>query len=289
MEQIFKDTSYQKSFEQKGYIIVEQLLDNSALNKLYELFEKYTLHFEGAFHTSHFSSDVTYKREAHNTISQVVFEKAAPLLNNHVPIFGNFMIKNPSPNEGMDLHADWAYVDEMQHTSLAIWTPLVDTNAQNGCLGVIEGSHKITNLIRGPHIRQSSRDRDHIWEKKLGKLLLMKAGDAIIYSHRLLHYSPPNKTEKVRPAINLSLVPATAMLLHYCTLEGTDEIQLYEVPNTEFYLNYMYSQAPQTNSLIGSLPKNSVKYIDATMEKFQQRIWLNKLSVALRGSSKNDL
>lgn len=277
METVFNNVLQQKSFDQKGYVVVKQLVDETSLHKLLALFEKHEKRFEGAFHTSHFSSDVAYKREVHNVITQVVFEKIKPLLNSYIPIFGNFMIKNPAPNVSTDLHADWTYVDETKHTSLAIWIPLIDTTIQNGCLGIIEGSHKVTNLLRGPLIRQSSRDRDHLWAQKFGKLLPMRAGDAIVYSHRLLHYSKPNQTDKVRPAVNLSLVPSNAKIIHYCMPEGVDRILLYDVPNTDFYLNYTHFQTPQTNSLIKTLPKDTVKYIDPIMEKYKGITRLDRL------------
>ena len=268
MEQVFNSPLLQKKFESNGYVLVEQLLDETALNELCTLFEKHKAKFEGSFHTSHFSEDINYKLEANDTIAKVVFNKAQTLLHNYTPLFGNFMIKNADPKAGMDLHADWTYVDEAHHTSVAIWVPLIDVNEQNGCFGLIEGSHKITNLIRGPLIRQSSRNHDHIWEKKYGKLMSIKAGDAIIYSHRLLHYSPPNKSKFVRPAINLSLAPTNAPVIHYCMPEGTNQILRYNVTDPGFYIHYTHFQTPKTGSPVEILPASAVKYIDPVMEKF---------------------
>jgi ectoine hydroxylase-related dioxygenase (phytanoyl-CoA dioxygenase family) len=277
MQPVFNSSLLQKEFDRNGYVFVGHLLDAAALAELRALFEKHKAYFEGPFHTSHFSDDVNYKQEVNNTIAKVVFEKAATLLHNYTPLFGNFMIKNPAPHAGMDLHADWTYVDETQHTSVAIWVPLIDVNDHNGCFGLIEGSHKVTNMIRGPLIRQSSRNRDSIWEKKYGKLMPMKAGDAIIYSHRLLHYSHPNKSNVVRPAINLSLVPASAPVIHYCMPQGTDEILLYHVPSTDFYIQYTHFQTPQTGAPVQTLPKDTVKYIDPVMEKFGWVRFKNRL------------
>lgn len=277
MEQVFNNPVLQKQFEQKGYVLLSQFLEAERLNQLLSLFEKHKERFFDSFHTSHFSSDVAYKQDTHDVIAEVVFAKAQPYLNNFMPLFGNFMIKNPNPEQAMDLHADWTYVDETKYTSVAIWIPLVDVNEENGCLGIIEGSHKVTNNIRGPLIRQSARERDPIWEKKYGTLLGMKAGDAIIYNHKLLHYSHPNKSSKVRPAINLSLVPQKASCIHYCIPDGTEEIRVYRVPDTSFYIHYTHFQTPQINTLIETLPKNTVKYIDPMMEKFGWIRWSNRI------------
>jgi hypothetical protein len=268
MFSVFSDRLLQNQFEQKGYILFSSLLSASEIDTLNTLFAKFQNECNGSFHTSHFSTDEIYKRQVHDTITHLVFPKAAPYLNNFLPLFGNFMIKNSDPENFMPLHADWTYVDEPQFCSVAIWVPLVDVDAENGCLGIIEGSHKVTNAIRGPLLQQSSLKRDKDWEKRFGKLIPMKAGDAIIYNHSLLHYSPPNKTKMARPALNLSIVPDTAPWVHYCKPEGTDEIELYSVPDSSFYIRYNNFQRPETGTLIKTLPNNVIQFIDERMENY---------------------
>ncbi len=271
MFSVFRDTTLQKQFEQKGYILLPSLLSGSEIETLNSLFTKYQREYNGAFHTSHFSTDVTYKKQVHDTIAELVFPKAAPYLNNFLPLFGNFMIKNSDPENFMPLHADWTYVDEQRFCSVAIWIPLVDVDAENGCLGIIEGSHKVTNAIRGPLLQQSSLQRDKDWEERFGKLIPMKAGDAIIYNHSLLHYSPPNKTKIARPALNLSIVPDTAPWRHYCKPDCTDEIEVYSVPDSSFYIRYNNFQRPETGTLIKRLPNNVIEFIDDRMENYGKR------------------
>ncbi len=277
LNQVFRDSSLQKKFATYGYVIVPDLLNKEEIQRLTDLFSASAKQFTESFHTTHFSNNVNYKQQVHDSICSVAFPKAAPYLNNFIPLFGNFMIKNPDPNVAMDLHADWAYVDEREYTSAAIWIPLVDTNVENGCFGLIEGSHKITNDIRGPLIQQSSRNRDLVWEKKHGKHIPLKAGDAIIYNHRLLHFSPPNKSKLPRPAFNLTVVPKDVPLVHYCMPEGTDEILVYEVRDSEFYIRYNHFQKPETGILATTLPKSTIKFIDPLMENFRALQFKNRI------------
>jgi len=277
MYSAFQNLSFQKQFERKGYVLLSSLLSEGEVKELYDLFERFQSQFSGPFHTTHFSKDLSYKKEVHDSITSIVFPRVATHLNHFVPLFGNFMIKNAGAQTSMDLHADWTYVDEQRHSSAAVWIPLVDVNEENGCLGVIEGSHKVTNSIRGPMIRQSSRQKDDDWAKRYGKLIPMKAGDAIVYDHRLLHYSPSNKTTKIRPALNLSMAPETASWLHYCLPEGAKEIELYAVPDSSFYLHYNNFQRPETGALVKTLPSNTEEYIDARMEQFWKTSMLNKI------------
>jgi hypothetical protein len=278
MSPVFHDSLLQKDFEQKGYVLIPSLLHGQDIDKLLALFTKFPAEYSGPFHTSHFSTNTEYKKQVHDLITDTVFPLAAPYFNNFLPLFGNFMIKNPDPGAAMDLHADWTYVDEFKYRSLAIWVPLVDVDAENGCFGVIEGSHKITNTIRGPLIRQSTRDHESEWEKRYGKLLPMKAGDAIFYDHALLHYSPANKTDKTRPALNLSLAPASAApWLHYCQPEGINEIDVYKVPHPDFFIHYTHFHRPETGEIIGKIPLSNIEYIDDRMNSFWRRNLLNKI------------
>jgi ectoine hydroxylase-related dioxygenase (phytanoyl-CoA dioxygenase family) len=49
----------------------------------------------------------------------------------------------------------------------------------------------------------------------LKKALSMKAGDAIIYDHKLFHGSPANLKSTSRLAINLAMIPQETQSLHY--------------------------------------------------------------------------
>jgi len=281
MHAVFLDRLLQKDFQQKGYSLIPSLLDLAAIDRLLTLFKKFEDEYSGPFHTSHFSTNTEYKKQVHDLISDMVFPLVEPYLNDFVPLFGNFMIKYPDPGVAMDLHADWTYVDELQYRSLAVWIPLVDVDIENGCFGIIPGSQRVVNTIRGPLIRQSSRNHEPEWEKRYGKLIPMKAGDAILYDHALLHYSPPNKSDKVRPALNLSLAPASAQWLHYCQPEGTNEIDLYKVNNPDFYINYTHFQRPETGEIFAKKAPSEIEYIDDRMNKFWKTNLVNKIKTWL--------
>jgi hypothetical protein len=277
MPTVFLDSLLQKDFEKKGYVLMPSFLDRKGIDTLLALFTKFQDEYSGPFHASHFSTNTVYKRQVHDLIAGTLFPPAAPYLNDFLPLFGNFMIKNPDPAASMSLHADWTYVDELQYRSLAIWMPLVDVDIENGCFGVIEGSHKVVNTIRGPLIKQSNRGREGEWENRYGKPIPMKAGDAIFYDHALLHYSTANKTNKVRPALNLSLAPASAQWLHYCQPDGTNEISLYKVSSPDFYINYIHFQRPETGEIIAKIPTSEIEYIDDRMDNFGKTSLVHKI------------
>lgn len=278
MRSTFRDSSLQKDFERKGFLIFPGLLSAADVAVLRDLFASFRSECAGPFHTSHFSSDLAYKKRVHDTMASVIVPKVAPYLNDYAPLFGNLMVKNPDPQVAMDLHADWSYVDEAQSRSVAVWSPLVDTTPDNGRFGVIGGSHKITNMVRGPLIRQSTRDNESLWERLYGRLLPMQAGDVIIYDHALLHYSPPNKSSEARPAINLSFAPQEGPWLHYCQPEGSDEIEVYEVTDPEFYMQYDHFRRPQLGKLCRTIKPSESTYIDGRMNTFWKQRMLDKIT-----------
>jgi hypothetical protein len=264
MRRVLIDDQLENTFAQQGYAVVP-LLSAVEVETLTELFAKHREKFNEPFHTSHFSKDRDYKWDVNNTIVDVLQPKLKDILFDYLPIFGNFMVKLPDPEVLMPLHADWAYVNEATSRSVSVWVPLVDTDEHNGCLGVVPQSHTLVNAVRGPLIRQSSRDHELEWSNELGVLLPMKAGQAVIYDHGLLHYSPANASGVARPAINLSLVPNGEEIIHYCMPEGANQIEIYRVNDASFYINYEHFQRPETNTLIDTLPADVVKWMDDKM------------------------
>ena len=267
MNKVFHNEALQQAFQENGYVVVD-LLDADDIAHLNTLFSSHAEQYGQPFHTSHFSADKAYKQQVHETVASIVGPKVTQLVDGFRPVFGNFMIKQPDPNAFMPLHADWTYVDESQCRSIAVWVPLVDTTQENGCLGVIPKSHKVMNAIRGPRIQQTSYQHDKQWVKDYGVLLPMKAGQAVIYDHALMHYSPPNKSQTPRPALNLSMTPANAEMRHYCIPEGADVIEVYKVDDPAFFINYDNFKRPETNSLVNTLPADTVKWMDDKMENF---------------------
>lgn len=266
----FEDTYQQRLFEKDGYVVVP-LLDDAEVAALHQLYESDKDEYAQPFHTTHFSSDAAYKKKVNDTIIAIVAPRLKLLLRNYKPVFANFMIKHGMNDAFMPMHADWTYVDESRYRSVAAWVPLIDVSEENGCFGVLRGSHRVSAPIRGPRIQQSSYRYDKDWVKAKGELIPMRAGSAIIFDHALLHFSPPNRTAVTRPALNISLVPAEADMVHYCMPEGATDIEVYAVDDTDFYIRYQNYQRPEAGRLTGMLPADSIGYIDDRMQRFIQQ------------------
>ncbi len=267
MNTVFINPELDWQFKEQGYV-QRNLLYPKEIEVLSKTFHEYEKQYAEPFHTSHFSADKKYKQKINDVISAVLFPQLQQLLNNYRPVFGNWMVKKGEGNNVMPLHADWTYVDEYKYRSLAVWIPLVDTDEKNGCFGLIPGSHKLTPIIRGPKITQGDWQNFEKWISAKGKLLRVKAGEGVIYDHALLHFSPPNVSGKIRPALNLSCAPTNAQLHHYCVPEGTTLVRKYKVDDLSFFIHYNNFQVPERGVVEEYFELDSLHYMDEEMNAF---------------------
>jgi hypothetical protein len=234
MRKTFRDKINQIHFEEKGYHIAENFLNTQEIDDLKSWYlNNYPDNFKG-FHASMHSLDFEYRRRVHNKISEFFFSNADKLLMDYRPVVGNFTVKEHGSESFFDFHLDWSMLDETKAKSVTIWVALEDTNAENGNLWILEGSTHLGNTWRcSPGLQlYADTDIDFETQKFQKKVLPMRAGDAIIYDHKLFHGSPPNLSGKHRLAINLALLPKEVTSLHYFNDHG--KIKAYEV-NDDFY------------------------------------------------------
>jgi ectoine hydroxylase-related dioxygenase (phytanoyl-CoA dioxygenase family) len=267
---VFKSAQLEKKFQKEGYLVLP-LLNAQEVEALQIFFkERYQIDFSG-FHSTHFLKDAKLKEEVHQEIVAVLEGRLQEYLFDYKALFGNFMVKATGEFSQMPLHADWTYVDEDQFQSLGIWCPLVDTNQENGFLGVVPKSHLLKKNYRGPKIPTPFHDHNEYIIEHFGKLLKMNAGEVVIYDHRTLHFSPANKSKEVRPALNLVMVPAKAQLYHYFNKEHFPKMEKYEVKGSDFYINYTHFEAPNTDFLVGEIQDNwqpfSSEYLGKKLKK----------------------
>ncbi len=125
-----------------------------------------------------------------------------------------FVTKLPDgPGENSDIpwHQDNGYGRLEPMTDVTVWVPLVDTDASNGCLQVVPGSHRQGLLDHGsaginPVLREAHRVGDALE-------VPLAAGEGIAFSGLTLHASGPNGSGQVRPAFYVRYCnPATTLV-----------------------------------------------------------------------------
>lgn len=240
---VFIREELNKEISQNGYIVFDHRNDEIPLI-LQELYSKYSEESPNSgFNTTHFSHNRQYKEEV-LLVAKMIFELGFEhLFENYEVFFANFMVKTPGDNHLLPVHADWAYIDEDNESIISLWIPAVNISKDNGALGVIPKSHLLYEKVRGPEIVSSFRKFDKDLMEQRGVLKLITNLQAVIYDLRLLHYSLPNFSDKVRIAINITLKPKDVELIHYS--QQGDKIYKYDHLDEKFYLNYNAHQIPE--------------------------------------------
>lgn len=226
----------------KGYVVI-QLLNNQEVESLRDFYLSFGDSSGQSAFTTFACNEVDYRRGVDRAIKQIVGRHAERLFPAYRPFWGNFFTK-PAGAAAMPLHADLQYVDESEHISLNIWCPLVDTDDDNGALGVVPGSHLVHPQIRGTGLPQYYTREAGAIVAEHGRLLRLRAGEAVIYDHRLLHYSNPNVTGEQRLAATLIAVPRDAELLHFHCESEESPITKYVLEDEEDLIRTPFFHAP---------------------------------------------
>jgi len=139
-------------------------------------------------------------------------------------------VKPPSPTSALGPHQDFSIVDERRFASLYLWVPLIDTDAVNGTLHVVPGSHRFANGIRAQHVPavfDEVLDLVHDASVRLD----CSVGDLVLMVSGVIHHSPANRSEAVRLAAHGIVKPTAAPIVFSFVDEATppDEVECYEV------------------------------------------------------------
>jgi len=227
MQPLFSSPEHQAFFETNGYLKINAL-DEKDIKELKDfLFEsgikKVT---DYGFYVGMDHENKALVATMMDKISSIAMPKLNPFLKDYQLITASYVIKDPNPKGVVPPHQDWTFVeDETRHCSVTCWIALVDTNMENGCMGVIKGSHKFLNSVRpSPSPQVPSPLAKHMFSMfPYFELLPMKAGEALIFDNRTFHSSPPNITNEPRLAVGLSFTQKEAQLRHYYCKPGTKD------------------------------------------------------------------
>jgi hypothetical protein len=301
MRRIFIDDEHESTFSRQGYIVVP-FISEETVNELLEHFHNSLRRSGGQMNSQDTgigeSPEITYdftfidknpeyKREVFHTISKTFEKPMSGILKDYRPIIANYIRKTPGGGE-VPLHENWAFADEKKCTTVSIWCPLVDSNATNGTLQVVPGSHKRFGEYRGPKIPWELENiQQSIIENELMPLEIPK-GYCVILDDSIVHYSSPNHSQLLRLAIQLICIPSEFPSLHYhmeSQTEGSSILQL-EVDD-DFYMEFNPWKAIENPKILKRIPykPKSLSYSEfkerLTKPAFDQKmsIW-NRLKIA---------
>ncbi len=223
---IFKDSDLQRQFQQDGFAKIS-LLDEASVKRLSDMFYTYMKGAPDSFYSSSYLQDYTQKKLISTKIGEVILPRLERFFCDFTWFGSAYLSKGNGPATEMPMHQDWTIVDERMFVALNIWTPLQDTNEENGTLEVIPGSHRFHACLRAPTLPFYFMGHEDAM-KKLLVPIHTKAGEAIVLNQAVIHYSKPNMTEQDRLAITTGIKTSGApMLFYYWNKEEPDVVREY--------------------------------------------------------------
>lgn len=252
---------------EQGYIVVPFLNADEieALKKIY--FETHPDGKDGLYATAH-SGSYDFKKKLNDTILANFNRAIANVFFECRPLGGSYIVKYKGEKGVLFPHQDWNIVDEDYYRSFNIWVPLVDTNDDNGAIAVLPKSHKLIKSYRGVNIPDPFyKVNSHTWQYHT--TLHMKAGEALIYDHRLLHASGINKTDSPRLAVVFGIIPEKASMRYYYM--NNNVVEEYE-NSVDFFFEHDILKGPQGLKKIQDIAYN---FPVVTQEQFDE-LYLGK-------------
>lgn len=225
------EDNLQINLANNGFVIID-ILSSSDVAYLNELCNKFLQNASTDFvSSSHILNkvDSDFINDELHKILQQKFENLFPELQ----LLGGTLATKVKGKSNLEAHQDWTIVDEQKYNSYNLWIPLVDTDSNNGTLGLIVGSHKWNQDVRGFNIPNPYGKYTKQF-LEIGFEPTLKAGQAILYNHKLIHYSRPNATQQNRNVAIIGVKDKAADLQISFTLDNKT-IDCYDMKEELFY------------------------------------------------------
>jgi hypothetical protein len=244
---IFKNSAWQSAFDRDGYILLD-FIDPAALKTIEGLF--YEIHpiVPNGFYSQAFSSDDEVKRTVFSACDDVLSQSIDLHFKDYNKLGSTFLSKGKGEEGKVGVHQDWYVVDETTSYSATIWIPTQDTDETNGTLRVLPGSHLFFDTLRSNNIPLRYRGSEQLlWDNMI--TVPVKAGQAFVLNHAVLHASAPNNSDKERLVIAYGIVPKKSSLSFYFRNE-INRIEQYEMPDDFFQKYCNIGQRPTFGKLV---------------------------------------
>lgn len=255
----------QKKFEKQGFLVAD-FLNADEIDYLNSFFDELHPNPQGGFVAGSYSGDLNYKKKASDEIVRVFSKHYERLFLDYQPFGGAFLYKLPLQQSELAAHQDWTIVDETKFVALNCWVPLCDITLDNGPLMILPGSHfDNLNVLRSPTLPFFFSGDEQIVMQEL-EPMVVKAGTAVILNQSVIHYSPANKSDKIRKAITAGVKSAGAQMYFHFKVPGKDELEVFQ-QDDDFLISFEnfaedIGQRPKLGKSVGFIPYQLPQYKD---------------------------
>lgn len=273
MKSIFQDESLFKEFEENGFIIVD-LLNTADIEQLKNIYSQYSIQTSTHFYSTSFLQDKQSRNEISNALQNVIRPKINLIFQSYKELGAVFLIKPSGENTQMPIHQDWTVADEPEHHSITVWIPLTGTTSSNGAITVLPKSHQLSTGLRSPSLQDPLQDIKEIAGTMM-QTLEMKAGQAFIFTHALLHASHPNISGENRIAVAYGAIHEKTDLIYFHKSSADSKVRKLSIPE-DFFISYPEPGKQPANSTL--LEEFDYQEHKVSIEDFKKFYGLNRAS-----------
>jgi hypothetical protein len=255
MPKTFRDPGHERAIREDGFVVVD-LLDRDDVAYLTDCFAAVDADHTGDFCATALLDNLDCRRRVFVDVGAVLRRRILPLLDDYRIVIANFVAKRPqSEMSTVAVHQDFTFFEDDEQPGLTIWSPLVATDAENGWLGVLPGSHRFNPYYRAPG-GLPYHDLSDLIEQRYLKFLPMRPGEVLLMDTRTFHGSPPNRSAQLRPVAGGVAIPREAQLLYCHRDQIGDErvVEVFAVPE-DFYLHHDIGSRPREAQLLRTVPR----------------------------------
>lgn len=250
---IFKDPALQQHFEQYGYAVVK-LLDETKTLELYNFYLQHQKEHDAIgsrYQATTHTNDPELILKTDEQIKAVLLPEVEKHFEQYEPMMCTYITKRPGEGSETRLHQDPTFVDETQYVSANIWVALHDINHQNGNLFFVKGTHRFMPSLRVTPNCPTAYDKvKDLLEQNLTEVPV-KAGEAIIINHAVMHGATPNMSQGPRVAAVMAVRSKGSSWIYHYLEPGApfDKIEKYGVNLQTFVTLHKDGRPSQAENL----------------------------------------
>ena len=227
---IFKKKEDFNTFDKHGFGSGEYLdsIQIEGLQTLYNEVES-KLDLERDINFSLLEKDIGLRTYIHNSIISICKKSLDQRFKNYKFFIAHFIVKKPNPRTFISLHQDPMFTDQAIHPGIGVWTPLDNLNEQTGKFGFVNHAVDAFPPFQGETLPQVYKNHykelnEHVTE------LNLKAGECVYFDNRMIHYTYPNLSNKIRIGVTIKIAHEDAdnLTVHRMPDDSPNpEIKLY--------------------------------------------------------------
>ncbi len=235
---VFKDSDLQHDFERDGYVVLP-LLTSAQVASLTGFYNEKTQIVDNKgvsfYSIINMNKNDALVKEIDSKIKDAVLPELNRFLVSYEVMIATFLVKQPKQDSAVGFHQDLTLVDETKFTGANLWLARQDVTVGNGAMTVIPGSHLLTNSIRPlpdfPVFFEDYRDELHQYARTID----LKAGEAILFNHQLIHGSSGNYSGEPRLSVIMPVKSEAAQWQYYYASSPGQPLEKYFIDFDSYY------------------------------------------------------